>query len=214
MSDFLKLFLQQLIDTSNWEWLAVILALAYLLLAVKENLWCWPAAFVSTAIYTILFFEVSLYMESALNIYYLLMAIYGWYQWQYLTEGKKVKPVNVWSVRKHLTIIASTSILIYLSGFLLEKYTSQEFAYIDSFTTWFAVITTYMVTQKVLENWIYWIVIDVVSISLYLQKGFALTSVLFVCYVVIAAFGWLKWKKHYRDQIQSDRQSQICRARL
>jgi len=200
MSDFFNLFLQQLIDTSVWEWIAVNLAFAYLILAVKESVWCWPAAFGSTAIYTVLFFDVKLYMESSLNIYYLLMAIYGWYQWQYVTEGSKLKPVHVWSLKKHLTLIIITSFLIITSGYLLEQYTSQDFAYIDSFTTWFAVITTYMVTQKVLENWIYWVVIDVVSIYLYLQKGFALTAVLFVCYVVIAIIGWFKWRQHYRAQ--------------
>ena len=79
MSNFLETFGQQIAATSVWEWLAVALAIAYLLLAIKENIWCWAAAFFSTAIYTVLFFDVNLFMESLLNIYYLLMAVYGFY---------------------------------------------------------------------------------------------------------------------------------------
>lgn len=206
MNDFLNLFLKQLSDTSNMEWVAVIFAVAYLLLAVKESIWCWPAAFISTAIYTVLFFDVNLYMESFLNIYYLLMAIYGWYQWRYETQGEAVKPVIVWSLKFNASLIITISFLVLLSGFLLEKYSNQDFAYIDSFTTWFAVVTTYMVTKKVLENWLYWIVIDSVSIYLYIQKGFALTSILFVSYLIIAVYGWLKWKQHYHNQSLSNPQ--------
>jgi len=202
MSDFFELFHTQLINTSSWEWLAVLLAMAYLLLAVKESVWCWPAAFFSTAIYIVLFFDVSLYMESLLNIYYLIMAVYGWHQWSYKKQGEALKPVIQWSIKCHAILIIATSLLILFSGKMLELYTDQDFAYIDSFTTWFAVITTYMVTQKVLENWLYWIVIDVVSIYLYIEKGFALTAILFVSYVFIAIYGWYKWKQHYNSQAQ------------
>ena len=203
MGEYFNLFWQQLIDTSWWEWIAVILAIAYVLLAVKESIWCWPAAFISTAIYSVLFFDVSLYMESLLNVYYLMMAIYGWYQWQYKTQGEDIKPVIVWTPKVHIILIAGTLILIMVAGKVLQHYTDQDFAYIDSFTTLFAIITTYMMAQKVLENWLYWIIIDMVSIYLYLQKGLALTALLFVAYVIIAFFGWKKWHQHYSKQRQS-----------
>lgn len=203
MTDYINLFLQQLINTSMLEWVAVVFAIVYLLLAVKESVWCWPAAFISTGIYTLLFFEVNLYMESSLNIYYLLMAVYGWYQWQYKTQEKEVRPVVVWSGKVHWSLVLGLSSLVLISGFTLEQYTDQDFAYTDSFTTWFAVVTTYMVAQKVLENWIYWIIINSVSIYLYLQKGFVLTSLLFVSYLIIAVFGWYKWKQHYNEQIET-----------
>jgi len=211
---FGELFIQQIIATSAWEWLAVLLALAYVILAVRESLWCWPAAFVSTAIYSVLFFDVNLYMESALNIYYLLMAVYGWQQWRgeasdktgdkSKTAGKEasVKAIIVWSWRLHLSIIIGVSSLVVLVGYWLANSTDQDFAYVDSFTTLFAVVTTYMVAKKELYNWLYWIVIDSVSIYLYLEKGFALTAVLFGVYLLIAWFGWLKWLQHYRQQNQ------------
>lgn len=202
MNNFFELFLQQLIATSIWEWVAVVLAITYLLLAIKENSWCWVAAFFSTAIYTILFFDVNLYMESLLNIYYLVMAIYGWFQWQNKSLNIEVKPVISWTIKTHLSIITVTLSIVIISGWLLSQFTDQDYAYIDSLTTWFAVITTYMVTQKVLENWLYWLVIDSVSIYLYVQKGFALTSILFASYLVLALIGWLKWKQHYQKQCE------------
>ena len=200
MNEFLTLFIQQLNATSYWEWLAVLLSIAYVVLVVKENSWCWPAAFVSTAIYTVLFFDVNLYMESALNIYYLLMAVYGWSQWRSKVMEGEDKPIVSWSGKFHLVIICTCLLLVFVTAISLEYFTDQDFAYIDSFTTLFAVVTTYMVTQKVLQNWLYWIVIDSVSIFLYLQKGFALTALLFVGYLIIAVVGWLKWKQHYYEQ--------------
>ncbi len=200
MTQFFQQFIQQLIATSALEWIAVILAIAYLLLAIKESLWCWPAAFVSTSIYIFLFFDVNLYMESALNLYYLLMAIYGWQQWQQKSNGEQQKPILIWPIKKHLLLIGLTSILVIISAYLLNHYTDQDFALIDSFTTWFAVLATYMVTQKILENWLYWIVIDSVSIVLYVSKGFALTAMLFFSYIILAIIGWIAWKRHYELQ--------------
>ena len=200
MLEFYQNFVQQLQATSISEWLAVILAIAYLLLAVKESLWCWPAAFFSTAIYIFLFFDVNLYMESFLNLYYLLMAVYGLQQWKKKTLDSPEKPIFTWSFKTHLYWITATSLVVLSSAFLLNRYTNQDFALVDSFTTWFAVLTTYMVTQKVLENWLYWIVINSVSIYLYVSKGFALTSVLLVVYIFISIFGWLAWKKNYEKQ--------------
>ncbi|MBV1911359.1 MAG: nicotinamide riboside transporter PnuC [Kangiellaceae bacterium] len=200
MNQFYQQFIEQLLATSLLEWLAVILAIAYLLLAIKESLWCWPAAFLSTAIYIFLFFDVSLYMESLLNLYYLVMAVFGWQQWKKNKEASPNKPIFVWPLRRHLFWVAIISLLVVFSAFLLDRYTDQQLALIDSFTTWFAILATYMVTQKVLENWLYWIVIDSVSIYLYISKGFALTSVLFIIYIVLAILGWMTWKKNYEQQ--------------
>ena len=203
MNEFYQLFIEQLRATSQWEWLAVLLAIVYLVLAVRENIWCWPAAFISTAIYIFLFFDVNLYMESFLNLYYLAMAVYGWYQWQKHSANQQQRMIVTWPFNKHLLLIAVTFILVLLSAYLLNNYTNQDFALIDSFTTWFALLATYMVTQKILENWFYWIVIDSISIYLYVAKGFALTSVLFFIYIVLAIVGWLTWKRHHEQQLSS-----------
>lgn len=214
MSIFVDQFVEQLFATSLLEWLAVTLAVAYLLLAIKESLWCWPAAFFSTAIYVFLFFDVNLYMESFLNVYYLLMAIYGWYQWRGSNTGSSAedkttenglnqKQITTWTLSTHVFVIIITAILVFASAFLLKKYTNQSFALIDSFTTWYAILATYMVTQKKLENWAYWIIIDAVSIYLYTSKGFALTSVLFAIYIILAFAGWHTWKREFEKNSNS-----------
>lgn len=200
MSDFFETFGQQVAATSIWEWVAVALAIAYILLAIKENIWCWVAAFFSTAIYTVLFYDVNLFMESLLNVYYLLMAVYGFYQWRFTGKRGNDKPISRWSFQTHLSWIVGLSIVVLISGYLLDNYTTQDFAYIDSFTTWFAVFTTYLLAKKVLENWLYWVVIDFVSVFLYWEKGLLITAILFIAYTVMAIVGWLEWKKHYAQQ--------------
>lgn len=200
MSDFFETFGQQVAATSVWEWLAVALAIAYVLLAIKENIWCWVAAFFSTAIYTVLFFDVNLFMESLLNVYYLLMAVYGFYQWRFTGRKGNDKLISRWSIKTHLMWVVGLFVIVAISGYLLDSYTTQDLAYVDSFTTWFAVFTTYLLAQKVLENWLYWVVIDFVSVFLYWEKGLLITAILFAGYTVIAIIGWLEWKKHYEQQ--------------
>jgi len=198
----LDLFIKQLSITSYWEWCAVIFALAYLTLAIKENIWCWPCAFFSTAIYAWLFFDVNLFMESFLNAYYLIMAVYGWMQWsgsENNNQDNLLSPFNIisWKLRTHIIIILLLSIGVLITGYLLSSFTTQDFAYLDSFTTIFALVATYMITKKVLENWLYWIVIDLISVYLFYSKGLVLTSTLFSLYVILAVIGWYKWKTEF-----------------
>jgi len=182
-----------------WEALAVVLGIAYLLLAVRESLWCWYAAFVSTAVFLYLFWEVKLLMESALQVYYLFMAVYGWWQWQHggPTEGNL--PISTWSVRKHALAIGAVLLASTLSTIWLTRYTDAALPLLDSFTTWGSILTTWMVARKILENWLYWLVIDSVSIYLYLDRGLYMTAVLFAAYLVIVVFGYRKWLRHHRE---------------
>lgn len=183
---------------SNWEAIAMGLSIAYLLLAIKQSLWCWVAAFFSTLIYSIIFFDVSLLMDSALNVYYLVMALYGWYSWKY---GNKLKEkelkVSSLGLKKNILIIIVLSIISTILGFIMANYTKADFAYIDSFTTVFAIFSTYMLAKKILENWIYWIVIDAISIYIYIQKELNLTAILFAIYTALAFVAYLNWKKEY-----------------
>jgi len=182
---------------TSWEAGAMALSLLYILLAIKQNLWCWPAAFVSTLIYAILFFDASLLMDSFLNMYYLIMAIYGWYTWKYTNAIKKNEELNIssYSINKHLKIIFSLAIISILLGYMMDNYTKAEFAYIDSATTVFALFSTFMLAKKVIENWLYWIIIDAVSIYIYIQKGFYLTAILFVLYTILAVVAYYTWKR-------------------
>jgi nicotinamide mononucleotide transporter len=185
---------------SAWELLAVILALAYLLLAMKEKISCWYAAFISTSIYIFLFWDVSLLMESALQVFYLIMAVYGWWQWRHHADKQQDLAIHCWSVKTHLLVFAAVGALTLAFGYGLAQNTQAALPYLDSFTTWGAVITTYMVTRKVLENWIYWIVIDAASVYLYIDRGLYLTALLFMIYVVLVVVGFYQWYALYQRE--------------
>ena len=181
----------------GWEMVAVALALAYLLLIMRENPWGWLCALISTAIYTLLFWQVNLLMDSALNIYYMAMAVYGWQQWQ--KGGVQQAGVRIvrWNIRSHLVALTIIFTATLISGYLLSANTQAAWPYLDSFTTWASVLTTYMVAKKVLENWLYWLVIDAVAMVIYIDRGLYLTALLFLVYLLICLFGWSSWRKTF-----------------
>ncbi|MDG1114187.1 MAG: nicotinamide riboside transporter PnuC [Pseudomonadales bacterium] len=193
MPNVIEQFLNELLASSALEMFAVGLALAYLILAVRENIWCWAAAAASTVIYLYLFFDVALYAESALQVYYLAMAGYGYYQWR-LRPMQAFKPIRKWSLKHHSAALLAILISTGLVGVLLTATDSQA-PFLDAFTTCGSLIATYMVTQKILENWGYWFVVDSASIVLYLDRGLYFTALLFTVYLVIIIFGYLRWSR-------------------
>lgn len=183
------------------ENLAALLSLIYVLLAAKGNIWCWPAALVSTAIYTWLFFDVNLLMDSGLQVYYIAMAIYGWFNWKKSQNQNQTQiQIKSWSKKQHLIWITTLGLLTLTLGFIMANYTQADFAYLDTLTTVFAVFATYLVAQRVLENWLYWIVIDAISVYLYTSKSLDTTSYLFIGYTLIAIWGYWQWRQTYLKQ--------------
>jgi nicotinamide mononucleotide transporter len=206
MENWLQTVLNAAQSMSLLEVAAVVFAMAYLLLAVRENVWCWFFAFLSTAIYTVLFWDVSLLMDSALNVYYMAMAVYGWYEWTRGGSNGDDAPhalaVRSMTAQQHALVIVAIAVLSVASGYLLSEHSSAAWPYVDSFTTWASVITTYLVARKYLQNWLYWIVIDTVSVPLYIDRGLSLTALLFIAYVVISVVGYFKWRDHLRNNGQ------------
>ncbi len=194
LSDFWTQLAAQWQAQSILEVIAVGCALLYLILAAGQNIWCWLMAAISTAIYIFLFHDVALYSESLLNIFYLAMAGYGWYQWRYGGSAPDQLPVTMLSVQSHLIIIVATALAVPALGYWMQKL-GADYAYLDAFTSCYAVVATWMVTRKILENWYYWFVIDSVSIYLYWQKAFYLTAALFAVYLVLIVIGYLAWRK-------------------
>lgn len=190
--------------TSTLEIVSVAFGLAYVILAARENVFCWPAAIVNTVTAIILFWDASLLMESALNVFYFLIAFYGWWQWKNGGESKNQKPsalpITSWAMKNHGLAISSIILLTIISGKLLSENTNAALPYLDSFTTWAAVICTWMVTQKIIENWLYWIVIDSAGVYLFFEKGLLLYSLLFVLYTIIAVYGYFHWRTALRSQ--------------
>lgn len=213
----MELFFTFFHEKSAWELGAVFLGLAYLILAMRESLWCWPAALISTAIYTWLFWHVSLLMDSALNIYYMAMAVYGFYLWWQPTGAAnqasvKDVPIQTWSGLQHTIAIVGVVVMSLVSGYLLQQNTSAAWPFLDSFTTWASVLTTYMVARKVLENWLYWIVIDTVALGLYIERGLYPTAMLFAVYLVMCVFGFMAWYRRYNAQQQMRQSERDARA--
>ncbi|MEX2470196.1 MAG: nicotinamide riboside transporter PnuC [Pseudohongiellaceae bacterium] len=197
----LESLIEQARGNSVAELIAVAFAVAYLLLAVREHIGCWFAAMISTAIYLLIFIDVRLYMEAALQVFYFGMALYGWRQWTHGGRADRPLAVSTWTPSQHGVAIGVIVAATFLSTWLLSSYTDARLPLLDSFTTWGAVITTFMVARKVLENWIYWLVIDSVAIFLYLDRELYFTALLFAVYIVIIFFGWASWLKSYRQQI-------------
>jgi len=200
MSDAPEQIAQAWYQMSGWEIGAVILAIAYLLLAVRQNPLCWYCGFASTAIYTVLYWDVDLLMQSGLNVYYMAMAVYGWWQWRHGGRGDTQLPVQTWPWRKHGLVIAGILAFSAITGSLLTQFTQAAWPYLDSFATWAAVVTTFMVARKILENWAYWMVINSLSIFLLLDREMYLTALLLVCYLIISVLGWINWQRDYRRQ--------------
>ena len=184
----------------NLESLAVLLSLGYLVLAVRGNSMCWYLAFFSTAIYVYIFAGVSLYMESFLNVYYMGMAVYGWYQWKRAGLQGMGCDICKWPLSRHLFIIIVIIAVSYISAQMLQGYTDAQFPLLDSLTTWGSIVATVMVARKVLENWLYWLVIDALSIFIFIDRELHQTAGLFGFYLILAAIGYLNWRKIYRRE--------------
>ena len=184
---------------SALEVIAVVLAVLYLVLAIRQNIWCWFCAGISTAIFAYLFFDVRLYMEAVLNVFYFLMAIYGWHKWYFGRGDHRELAVVVWSQKTHYLAIAVILATSLVSGYLLETRSDAAFPYVDSLTSWGAVWATYLVARKVLENWWYWFVIDATMIYVFWAKGLEFTAVLYVLYLLMIPIGLISWTRSWRE---------------
>ena len=177
------------------EWVAVTLALAYLLLAVRQNAWCWACAIASSAIYLVLFARGGLVMQSALQLFYVGMGAYGWWVWRRgIGAAGDALPVSRWSARQHASGVGLLLVVSLVNGWLVARSQGGVVPYVDALVAWVSVLATWMVARKVLENWLYWIVIDAVAALLYWSQGFHATAVLFLVYVAIAVRGWFSWR--------------------
>jgi len=185
----------------NWsdiECIAVFFSILYVILAAKESIWCWGAAAISVILYIYICFSAQLFPETGLQVFYLGMAFYGYHNWN---QKEQSLQIIEWSISKHLFILAMGAILTFLMGFYFATYTNAKMPIVDSFTTIFSIFATYMVAKKILDNWLYWIVIDMVSIYLYFSRDLHLTSLLFMIYTIIAIFGYFSWIKKLKIDV-------------
>tara|TARA_B100001059_G_scaffold90687_1_gene89439 strand:+ start:282 stop:878 length:597 start_codon:yes stop_codon:yes gene_type:complete len=176
----------------NLESIAVLFSILYVILVARANIWCWVAAIISVSLYLFICFEAKLYAETGLQFFYLIMAIIGFFFWKE-SPNKKQLDINELSISKHLLILFFGIVLTLILGYILTIYTQAKLPLLDSFTTVFSIIATFMVIKKILENWLYFIAIDLVSIYLYNSRDLQQTAMLFVLYTIIAFIGYYNW---------------------
>jgi len=178
---------------------AFVLGVAYLLLAIRESIWCWLCAFISSSVFAYLFAGSLIYMDSALQVFYALMAVYGWWVWRGGGRESETLAVTRWPLARHAAASAGVIAAAFASGYLLDTRTQAMYPYIDSATTFASLWATFLVARKVLENWWYWLVIDSVSIGIYLERGLEFAALLFAVYVVMIPFGLVAWTRSWKS---------------
>ncbi|MEM1320320.1 MAG: nicotinamide riboside transporter PnuC [Bacteroidota bacterium] len=185
----------------SWiEWVVLITGLLYVILAARESIWCWFWGIISCsflAYATYYFYQLQL--DALLQIFYVIMGFIGLYRWRYGGQQQAELRIRRMSAGEHLRLITLGIILSLAFGYFFDNYTSAAATYLDASTTMFSVIATFLVIGKRLENWLYWIVVDMVYVYLYSSREAWLFALLLFIYTIIAVFGYLEWRKRYQD---------------
>jgi nicotinamide mononucleotide transporter len=185
------------------EFSAIAFALGYVVLAAKENIWCWLPAFVSSALYAYITWKAQLVGESFISIFYMGMAIYGWKQWHFSNSATNHLLVSEWKLGRHMLAIALGLTASIALGYAFQKLFESAMPYLDAVTTSFSLIATYLVARKVLSNWIYWIIIDALNIFLYWNRDLKMSSAMYLLYTVLAVWAYFSWRKSWKSSQQS-----------
>ncbi len=188
------------IEAMTWlEAFAVFFGIASVFYSMREHIWVYPTGLISTLIYVWICFQYKLYADMGINAYYFSMSIFGWYVWTHPKAGEKVLPVT-WLKPKGWLIAVGIFFLSYLIlYFALSRFTDSDVPYWDSFTTASAFVAMWLMAKKKVENWIAWILTDVVSVPLYFYKGLILTSFQFLFFTVLATLGLIAWIKSAKE---------------
>jgi len=193
MNEMLQLILQ----TSTSEWIAFFSSILYVVVIALQKKTAWVFAFISSAIYVYLCFSSKLYLDSFLQFFYVLAAIYGWMQWNKTVSNDKLSKKKL---RFHLVAIGICSFISCSIGWIMKTYTDQAFPYLDATITITSLFATYLVARKIIDNWVYWIFIDIACFPIFYSRGLHLTSILYLIYAITAIFAFFKWNKEYRKQ--------------
>jgi nicotinamide mononucleotide transporter len=182
------------------EILGVISGLLCVYLAAVNNIWNWPIAIISVVVYIFIFLDAHLFADMGLQVYFLVMNIYGWYYWSQKPAAEKKLPVMLISRKEIILSAIAIVVFTFILGSVL-RYTTASFPYLDSFCTACSLVAQVFLARKILENWLIWIFVDIIYVGIYLFKGLDLTAVMYAIYVAIALLGYIDWKRDYRKQI-------------
>ncbi len=186
--------------------LTTILGLAYIILEYKASIWLWAVGFVMQSLGIVLYYQKGLYADCGMEFYYLAMTIYGFISWKFIKSKKNKSDLPITHFNKKL-ILPWLLIILVVWGtiyWLLVSYTDSRVPLADSFTTALSIVGIWALARKYLEQWIIWIVVDVVTCALYFYKDIPFKASLYALYVVIAVFGYINWKKRMEHNMEQD----------
>ncbi|WP_371192800.1 nicotinamide riboside transporter PnuC [Glaciecola sp. SC05] len=198
MAEFYAIVIEQWQQQSLFEVYAVILSVAYVWLAAEESIWCWPAALLSTSLFAYVFWDVSLLFQLLLNLYYLVMAVIGFMHWR-RSNNQGFVTLQMPPKLHYILIcsgIALTLLVTVLATSFAQAWFGYDLLYLDAGITMFSLLATYLTVNKYLQSWIYWSIINFLSMYLFITNGLYLTTLLMLIYIVIAIRGYINWSKH------------------
>ena len=184
------------------ELLATTFGFIYIIFSILEKKLLWLFGFLASGVFVFVFFRAKIYADMGINVYYVAVSVYGWVHWTlYKGEKKTDIPTKRLTLKQWFYVLLSTALLFIFIGFFLDNFTDSDIAYWDAFTTAASIVGTWMLARKILENWLVWIVVDSISVLLYIYKGLYPTTGLFILYTILAIIGFYQWKRSYRKQI-------------
>ena len=175
------------------EILAVVLGLAYVLLAIRRNIGCWVASYVASGLFVVVFLDAGLVFQPWLQIFYMVMAAYGYRKWR--RGARNPAKLGFWGWRNNLIAGGALLALSIPVTLFVAQYSSSPLLFIDVLTAIGAPLATYMQARKYIENWIWWIVLDATYLALYLERSLYFTAVLYTLYLVLAWVGYRAWRR-------------------
>ncbi len=205
--EFWNTFVENLVNTSLWEFAAVVLGIASVWYARREHILVYPTGIVSVVIYVFICFSARLYADAGINFFYFVMSVYGWYNWTRKDEKAQMLHISANTPRQQLAGIALTVASYWLILGLIWAFNHEDVVYMQSWVPWVDSFTTaifltgmLLMARKKVENWVYWIIGDVVSIPMYFMKGLVFTSFQYVVFLLIAIMGYLEWRRRLNMQ--------------
>jgi nicotinamide mononucleotide transporter len=193
-------FINGFLGTNTLEISAAVAGFICVFLLIKGNIWNFAFGFVQVTLYVYVFYTAKLYSDAGLHIVYMALQIYGWWNWSKnlsspLTVQVLYMPYKLLSVWVTITVLSALTL-----GAIMQRYTDASFAYADAFTTCASLVAFVLMTRRYIINWLFWIVVDIVAIFVYFQKGLYPTTILYGCFLIMALIGLYSWSKQYKIQ--------------
>ncbi|KGK29269.1 nicotinamide riboside transporter PnuC [Cellulophaga sp. E6(2014)] len=187
------------------EIVAVIFGLLSVVFSKQNNILVYPTGMISTAIFVYLLVIWGLLGDMMINVYYFIMSVYGWYVWTRKVDNEHITPISRTTAKEHkiaAIIFFSTIVFVFVVYQIFDKWTSWT-AYVDTVTTAIFFVGMWLMAKRKVENWLYWIIGDIISVPLYFYKGFTFTSLQYLIFTFIAIFGYAAWKKTLNKNLQT-----------